>query len=113
MSGSFDNTVRIWKAPSTGEEEHVLRGHSGEVYSVAVSPDNRHIVSGFSDDTVRIWDASTGEEKHVLQEHSESVYSIAVSPDNRYFVSDTVRIWNAAGSLGCVGRLSSQEQAPG
>ena len=37
------------------KEESVLRGHTESVYSVAVSEDNRFIVSWSSDDTVRIW----------------------------------------------------------
>jgi WD40 repeat protein len=57
------------------------------VYSVAVSPDNCHVVSGSRDKTVRIWNASTGEEEHVLRGHSDSVNSVAVSSDNRHIVS--------------------------
>ena len=45
--------------------------NSGGVNSVAVSPDNRHIVSGSSDTAVRIWNASTGEEEHVLSRSEE------------------------------------------
>jgi len=82
----------------TGEEEHVLRGHSHWVYSVAVSPNSCHVVSGSSDNTVRVWNASTGEEEHVLRGHSHWVKSVTVSPDNCHVVSgswdSTVRIWN-------------------
>ncbi|GBG16136.1 WD repeat-containing protein pop1, partial [Hondaea fermentalgiana] len=35
VSGSYDGTVRIWDATS-GEEQHVLKGHSGPVTSVAI-----------------------------------------------------------------------------
>ena len=84
----------------TGKEEHVLRGHSTSVYSVAVSPDNCHVVSGSRDKTVRIWNASTGKEEHVLRGHFHPVFSVAVSPDNCHVVSgsmdNTVRIWNVS-----------------
>ncbi|KAG2122742.1 hypothetical protein DEU56DRAFT_745822 [Suillus clintonianus] len=33
-----------------------LRGHTGYVYSVAISPDSKKIVSGSSDRTIRVWD---------------------------------------------------------
>ncbi|GBG16223.1 WD repeat-containing protein 5-like, partial [Hondaea fermentalgiana] len=62
VSGSSDNTVRIWNATS-GEEQHVLKGHSDIVLSVAIQGDT--IVSGSSDKTVRIWNATSGEEQHV------------------------------------------------
>jgi WD40 repeat protein len=38
--------------------EVVLRGHQATVISMAVSPDNRWLVTGSSDKTVRIWDLS-------------------------------------------------------
>ena len=43
-----------------------LTGHSGDVTSVAYSPDGKHIVSGSRDDTVKIWDAQSGEEVRVV-----------------------------------------------
>tara|TARA_B100000676_G_C18012571_1_gene807602 strand:+ start:447 stop:833 length:387 start_codon:yes stop_codon:yes gene_type:complete len=36
-----------------------IRGHEGEVFSVAFSPDGKTIASGSSDGTVRIWDVET------------------------------------------------------
>src|SRR5262245_58784081 len=35
-------------------------GHSGKVNSIAYSPDRRHVVSGSSDDTLKLWDVATG-----------------------------------------------------
>ena len=80
VSGSEDATVRIWNT-TTGEEEHVLQGHSAPVHSVAVSPDNCHVVSGSFDNTVRIWNASTGEEEPPF------VISFVVSSDNFHVMS--------------------------
>ena len=48
------------------EQECTLTGHSGPVYSVAYSPDGKHIVSGSGDKTVKIWDSTTGKEVSVL-----------------------------------------------
>jgi len=44
------------------EQECTLTGHSSRVTSVAYSPDGKHIASGSSDSTVKVWDAATGEE---------------------------------------------------
>ena len=105
VSGSDDNTVRIWNA-TTGECERVLEGHTGGVKSVATAADGR-IVSGSSDwrtdetadNTVRIWNAATGECERVLEGHTGGVWSVLVFADRRIVsgsLDATVRIWNAA-----------------
>ena len=33
----------------------VLRGHEGSVRAVAISPDNRWVVTGSGDNTARLW----------------------------------------------------------
>ena len=48
------------------EQECTLTGHSGSVYSVAYSPDGKHLVSGSYDNTVNVWDAQTRKEVNVL-----------------------------------------------
>ena len=35
---------------------NTLKGHTNWVLSLAISPDNKKIVSGSSDNTIRIWD---------------------------------------------------------
>ena len=66
VSGSDDDTVRIWDA-SMGAELNVLKGHAGSVNSVAISRDTIRIVSGSDDKTVRIWGAATGAEAECAQ----------------------------------------------
>ncbi|KAH8108525.1 hypothetical protein DFH11DRAFT_1084988 [Phellopilus nigrolimitatus] len=98
VSGSYDNTVRIWDA-KTGQQLHELSGHSSQVNAVAYSPDAQHIVSGSYDNTVRIWDAKTGQQLHELSGHSSQVNAVAYSPNGQYIVSGSddkiVRIWDA------------------
>jgi WD40 repeat protein len=79
-----------------------LKGHTGPVWSVAYSPDGRHIVSGSYDRTIRIWDAETGAAVgNPLEGHTLSVSSVAYSPDGRHIISGsgsddkTIRIWDA------------------
>src|SRR5258708_33953069 len=49
VSGSFDNTIRIWDAETGAAVGVPLTGHTSGVNSVACSPDGRHIVSGSFD----------------------------------------------------------------
>jgi WD40 repeat protein len=51
------------------EQECTLMGHSGPVLSVAYSPDGKHVVSGSSDKTVKVWDSQTGKEVSTLLCH--------------------------------------------
>ena len=44
----------------TGEKLKKFIGHTGVVWGVAVSPDSRYLVSGSSDQTVKIWEIETG-----------------------------------------------------
>ncbi|HEY9621592.1 MAG TPA: AAA-like domain-containing protein [Crinalium sp.] len=54
VSGSGDNTVRLWNLDGTPIGQPV-QGHTASVYSVAFSPDGQRIVSGSGDNTVRLW----------------------------------------------------------
>jgi WD40 repeat protein len=83
ISGSQDNTTRIWDA-QTGTELNVLRGHDDCVTSVAFSPDGLQVVSS-SFKTIIIWDAHTGEKLHLLQERF-NVDSVTFSPDGTHLV---------------------------
>jgi len=55
MTGNTDGEIRV--GPITGEEPHLLLGHSGAVVKVAVDPLGRWIASNgyLGDLTVRLW----------------------------------------------------------
>ncbi|MFI5458011.1 MAG: DUF4062 domain-containing protein [Isosphaerales bacterium] len=100
VSGSRDNTVRVWDAAS-GAELACLRGHDDWVNTMAFDREGRRIVSGSEDDTVRVWDASSGAELACLRGHDGWVMSVAFDREGRRIVSGggefdkTVRVWDA------------------
>src|SRR5258706_601080 len=53
VSGSADNTARVWEA-ATGREVARMT-HNGSVNSVAFSSDGKYVVSGSDDNTARVW----------------------------------------------------------
>jgi WD40 repeat protein/septum formation inhibitor MinC len=100
VSGSRDQTLRLWDAQTGQPIGEPLRGHEREVSSVAFSPDGRRIVSGSDDRTLRLWDAQTGQPiGEPLRGHEREVSSVAFSPDGRRIVSgsddQTLRLWDA------------------
>ncbi|KAF9060602.1 WD40-repeat-containing domain protein [Rhodocollybia butyracea] len=100
VSGSSDNSVRIWNAETGTAQGNPLQGHSGGVRSVAFCPSGKRVVSGSTDSSVRIWNAETGKAEGIpLLGHTHWVSSVAFSPDGKKIVSGSydksIRIWNA------------------
>ena len=62
LSGSVDQTIRIWQSQTSGHclnpsfmQSKILKGHSSSINCIAVAPDGRFFASGAADATVRIW----------------------------------------------------------
>ena len=67
---------------------------------MAISPDNRWVVTGSDDNTARLWDLSAKDPAAnpvVLRGHEGPVRAVAISPDNRWVVTGsydkTARLW--------------------
>lgn len=49
------------------------------MWSVAVTPDGRQVVSGSQDETIKVWDLETGEEVRTMRGHADSAESVVVT----------------------------------
>jgi len=122
-SASNDCTIRVWNVngkselkPLTEHEIHridtaavsttinsdvgVLKSHTDEVTSVAISRDAALIVSGSLDRSIRVWDPRTGNLKAPpFLGHADAVFSVDISSDGRTIASasgdHTIRLWDA------------------
>ena len=83
---------------STGETLHEYE-HPG-ARSAAISADNRRVVTGGLDDTVRVWSGQSGRRVHTLVEHAGNPVAIAFSPDGQFVATassdGTARIWRTS-----------------
>jgi WD40 repeat protein len=95
-----DGTVRLWRVTGTPRELHKLEGHAAAVTGVAYAPDNRTLISGGADWTVRSWDLSGAKpkERFTPWSHLSHVYGVDFSPDGQSLVSGSedriVRVWD-------------------
>ena len=75
--------------------------HSGFINSVAVTGDDKYIISGSDDKTIAVWDIANKTLLHRFQEaHSDSINSVAVTGDDKYIISGsgdkTIAVWDIA-----------------
>jgi WD40 repeat protein len=91
-----DSAIRVWDV-ETGREVSKLEGHKGIVWSVAVSPDGRRLLSAGEDSQVILWDAQTGAMVRGFRGHTAAVRCAAFLPGGQRAVScsndRTIRLW--------------------
>jgi WD40 repeat protein len=75
-----------------------LKGHTGYVLSVTVTPDSRFAISGSADKTLKVWDLETGVEVRTLKGHKNFAHAVTVTPDSRFAVfgsdDNTLKVWD-------------------
>jgi WD40 repeat protein len=96
-SGS-DDKMCLWNA-ETGNMIGYPFDHSGKVYSIAISPDEKYAVSA-AYGALTVWDV---EKREVISGWDIEVYTVAFSPDGRSIAcgleDGEIHLWDVANTL--------------
>jgi F-box/WD-40 domain protein MET30 len=96
ISGSLDNTIKIWDIAS-GRSVTTLFGHIEGVW--AVTSDKLRLVSGSHDRTIKVWSRDDGRCLATLVGHRGAVTCLGLAEDKIVSGSDDgdVRVWSFLG----------------
>lgn len=64
-----------------------LLGHSGSVFGLSLSSDQRFLLSSSDDATIRLWHADTARNIVAYKGHTSPVWDVAFSPLSQHFAS--------------------------
>jgi len=99
VTGSWDNTAKIWNTQTGHAEKKLEQKHQGYVNTVRYSPDGKQILTASDDGTAKVWDAVTGNVILTLDQRGSHVKSAVFSPDGSQIVTasdnKTLVMWDA------------------
>ena len=127
----MDNTLRLWDLANR-QCIHTLKGHTGGVKALAITPDGRYALSAAGkpisrglrvvstetgqelvlpfvpqEHALRLWDLDTGKCLRVFASQTSWILTLAITPDGRFALSGhpdkTLRLWDL-GSGRCLRR---------
>jgi len=89
--------LTCWLTAQEKPEIFVQMGHPNGFITMKFSPNCKYIISGSSDNTLKLWDITTGKEIRTYLGHSGSVNTVAFTSDSKYIISGssdkTIKLW--------------------
>lgn len=96
LSGSFDETIRLWST-LLKETIMVCKGHFSPVFSVKFSPLTYYFASGGGDKTAKIWTLNSNYPMRQFVGHLSDVEIVTFHPNGFYLITSsndkTIRMW--------------------
>lgn len=90
VAGGSTGLIRIWNLAKNGLMSPVasLKGHKQAIKILKFASDEKFLLSGGSDDTVRCWDTQSHEEVYAVSDFKKEVRAIHTTESGWYLASD-------------------------
>lgn len=99
VTGSWDNTAKIWNTKTGHAEKKLEQKHLGYVNTVRYSPDGKQILTASDDGTAKVWNIANGNVILTLDHKGSHVTSAIFSPDGTQIVTasndKTLVLWDS------------------
>ncbi len=93
-----NGVINIWDYKNL-QIIHTIKASHKSARTIAITPDENEFAIGFSDCTIKIYDATTFALKNNLQAHTNSVFALAFSGNGKYLLSGgrdaMLNVWDA------------------
>ncbi|OMJ71138.1 hypothetical protein SteCoe_30726 [Stentor coeruleus] len=90
--------IKETKEMISKEYNLLIEGHVRKIICMCLSDDNRYLVTGSEDKTIRIWDIIDNRQISIISGHESTVTCISLSLNNTFIVSGstdcTIRLWD-------------------
>ena len=101
FAGLANGEIRVHSLVDSEEEFECLNGHSADVRHLFVTSDDKYLISGSYDCSIRIWNLETMEEVCALNGHSNKVLSFIATADGSIIYSSSldgyIKVWKYNG----------------
>ena len=95
VSGHADGTIQFWPglatSPRSGDDSQsplrILSGHTDAVPAIALSPDDKYMVSGGLDHVIKLWDVQSAKVVRQFESLPGLVDQVAFSPDGQLLLA--------------------------
>ena len=85
-------------AGGEGHSERIIAGHSSSVLCLALTSDQKYLVSGSKDKSIKVWSMVDRRPITTLYGHKSAVTQLILTSNNKFLVSNSsdmsIRIWN-------------------
>ncbi len=99
ITAGRDATVRLWDGEQNSDKpSRSIKAHRDPITSLAYSKQRGLLVTGSTDNTIKLWRASNSRLIRTYRGHNNNIDAIAISPNGRMIAAacqdGTVKIWS-------------------